>query len=116
MMGGLCFIQTILSLFRGRRCHPLLGILWKQANHWGRSRASSPGCSSASFLVRAGAFPSDDPFLYVAMFSFVFAMVVTVVVSLLTPPEPEDKIRGLVWGSVLKDTETQAALEERVSQ
>jgi len=118
-VGGLYnFIQTILSLFQGPTLAILLlGILWKRANRWGALTGLITGVFFCFILwCVPGLFPSEDPFLYVAMFSFVFAMVVTVVVSLLTPPEPEDKIRGLVWGSVLKDTETQAALEERVSQ
>ncbi len=118
-VGGLYnFIQTILSLFQGPTLAILLlGILWRRANRWGALTGLITGVFFCFILwCVPGLFPSDDPFLYVAMFSFVFALVVTVVVSLLTPPEPEDKIRGLVWGSVLKDTETQAALEERVSQ
>jgi SSS family solute:Na+ symporter len=59
-------------------------------------------------------FPAEDPFLFVSMWSFVFSIVVTVIVSLLTPPEPEEKIRGLVWGSVVRDTKAQDALAERV--
>jgi hypothetical protein len=41
--------------------------------------------------------------------------VVTIVVSLLTQPEPDEKIRGLVWGQVMKDGEIQRVLHERVS-
>jgi len=48
------------------------------------------------------------------MYSFLFALVVTVVVSLLTPPEPEEKIRGLVWSSVVQDPAAQAALNARI--
>jgi len=36
-----------------------------------------------------------------------------VIVSLLTKPEPVEKIRGLVYGFVLDDISTQEALKER---
>jgi len=62
-----------------------------------------------------GLFTSEDPFLFVAWWSFVFSLVVTVVVSLMTKPESEEKLRGLTWGSVIHSAEAQAALEERNS-
>jgi hypothetical protein len=37
-----------------------------------------------------------------------------VVVSLLTPREPEEKLRGLVFGQVMKDGEIQRVLSDRV--
>ena len=61
-----------------------------------------------------GLFPSADAFLFVAWWSFVFTIVVTVVVSLLTKPEPEEKIRGLVFGQVMQDGQIQRVLAERV--
>ena len=42
-------------------------------------------------------------------------MVVTIVVSLLTPPEPEEKTRGLVFGQVMHDEAVQDALKDRVN-
>ena len=62
-----------------------------------------------------GLFTSEKQFLFVAWCSFVFSMVVTVVVSLLTPPESEEKLRGVTWSYVVKSDAAQAALEERNS-
>jgi hypothetical protein len=50
----------------------------------------------------------------VAWWSFVFSSVVTAIVSLLTPAEPEEKIRGLVFGQVMQDGDVQRVLQERV--
>ena len=58
-------------------------------------------------------FASEDPFLFISWWSFVFSMVVTVIVSLVTPPEPDEKIRGLVFGQVMKDGELQRVLRDR---
>lgn len=111
------FIQTALSMFQGPTLAILLlGIVWRRANRWGALAGLVLGVAFTTLLNTVdGLFPSDDPFLFVAWWSFVFSLVVTVVVSLLTPPEPEDKIRGLVWGQVMRDADVQAALEERAS-
>ena len=111
------FIQTALSMFQGPTLAILLlGIVWKRANRWGGLAGLVLGVTFTTILnANEGLFPSDDPFLFVAWWSFVFSLVVTVVVSLLTPPEPEEKIRGLVWGQIMKDGEIQRVLRERVS-
>jgi SSS family solute:Na+ symporter len=111
------FIQTVLSLFQGPvLAILLLGILWRRATGWGGLAGLLLGVASCFVLnYTPGLFPSEDPFLFVAWWSFVFALIVTVVVSLLTKPESDDKVRGLVWGSVVKDENAQAALQERIS-
>ena len=111
------FIQTLLSLFQGPTLAILvLGILWKRATGWGGFAGLVLGVLFTSFLNFYGKswFHSGDPFLFIAWWSFVFSLVVTIVVSLLTRPEPEEKIRGLVWGQVMKDGEIQRILTERV--
>lgn len=111
------FIQTALSLFQGPTLAILLlGVCWRRATRWGGLAGLVLGVAFCFVLnYTEGLFPSDDPFLFVAWWSFVFSIVVTVVVSLLTPPEPEEKIRGLVWGQVVKDGVVQRVLTERVS-
>ncbi len=113
------FIQTLLSLFQGPTLAILLvGILWRRATGWGGFAGLVLGvCFTSAFVYvpRLGAiFPSADPFLFIAWWSFVFSIVVTIVVSLLTPPEDDEKIRGLVWSQVMKDGEMQRVLSERV--
>ena len=63
-----------------------------------------------------GLFPSEEPFLFVAWWSFVFTLAVTWIVSRLTPPEPPERLRGLVWGEVRNDEAVQAALRNRVAR
>jgi hypothetical protein len=63
----------------------------------------------------AGLFHSSEPYLFVAWWSFVFSLLVTIVVSLVTPPESPEKIRGLVIGALDADPRLQEALERRVS-
>ncbi|MFP4502080.1 MAG: sodium:solute symporter family transporter [Candidatus Hydrogenedentota bacterium] len=112
------FIQTALSLFQGPTLAILLlGIMWRRTTQWGGLAGLLLGVVFCFVLnYTEGLFPSDDPFLFVAWWSFVFSMIVTVVVSLLTPADPEAKIRGLVWGSVFHDEDAQSALNERVSE
>jgi Na+/proline symporter len=112
------FIQTALSMFQGPTLAILLiGIVWRRATRWGGLAGLVLGVIFTTILSNVDdLFPSDDPFLFVAWWSFVFSCVVTVVVSLLTRPEPADKIRGLVWGQVMQDAELQSVLNDRVSR
>lgn len=116
-IGGIYnFIQTILSLFQGPSLAILLlGIIWKRATGWGGLVGLVLGVAFCFVLwCVPNLFPAEDPFLFVSMWSFIFSIIVTIIVSLLTPPESEEKIRGLVWGSVVHDTKAQDALAERV--
>lgn len=112
------FIQTVLSLFQGPTLAILLlGIIWPRATGWGGFAGLSLGVVFCFVLkYTPDLFPSDDPFLFVAWWSFVFSIIVTIVVSLATPREPDEKLRGLVWSSVVRDDDAQAALEKRITQ
>ena len=57
---------------------------------------------------------SEEPFLFVAWWSFVFTLVVVAIVSVLTRPEPSERLRGLVWGDVVVDERVQQALRRRI--
>ena len=111
------FIQTALSMFQGPTLAILLlGIIWKRANRWGGLAGLVLGvCFTTVMNMLEGVFPANDPFLFVAWWSFVFSSIVCIVVSLCTPPEPEEKIRGLVWGQIMQDGKMQRVLGERVS-
>jgi len=50
----------------------------------------------------------------VAFWAFVFSLIVTVIVSLLTPAPSIDQIRGLVFGEVVRDKTTQTLLKKRI--
>jgi SSS family solute:Na+ symporter len=110
------FIQTALSMFQGPVfAILLLGIMWKRANWWGALFGMLSGVAFATILNNTkGLFPNDEPFLYVAWWSFVYTLVATAIVSVLTPPEPEEKIRGLVFGQVMHDGKIQRVLAQRV--
>ncbi|HOE12710.1 MAG TPA: sodium/solute symporter [bacterium] len=97
-------IQTLLTLFQGPSLAIIvLGVLWKRATGIGAFVGLIGGlcCSSGMLFINSYAseplFLIQDPFLYIAWWSFVFAVVLTVVVSLITPMEPEEKLRGLVY-------------------
>jgi SSS family solute:Na+ symporter len=110
-------LQTILSFFQGPTLAILLlGILWRRATGWGGLVGLVCGVIMTMGLSWLGGdvFPSERPFLFVSFWSFWFTMAVTVVVSLLTRPEPPEKLRGLVYGEVLRDPAAQALLAERM--
>ncbi len=106
------FIQTCLSIFQGPVFAILLiGILWKRANQWGGLAGLVGGLCCTTILHNTeGIFPSDNPFLFVAMWSFVFSSIVTIVVSLLTPPDPEEKTAGLTFSQVMKEGKVERVL------
>lgn len=112
------FVQTALSLFQGPIFSILLlGIMWRRATQWGALAGLVLGVCFTYILSNTdGLFPSDDPFLFVSLWSFVFSSTVTIIVSLLTPPEPDEKIRGLVFGQVMTDGNIQRVLAERISK
>jgi SSS family solute:Na+ symporter len=112
------FVQEALSMFQGPVFAILLvGIMWARATRWGGLAGLILGVAFTTILSNTeGIFPSQDPFLFVSFWSFIFTCFVTVVVSLLTPKEPEEKLRGLVFGQVMKDGKIQRVLLERVEE
>ena len=52
-------------------------------------------------------------FLYVAWWSFVGSLAVNIIVSLLTKPDPIEKLEGLVYGLVMQDDDVQGLLKRR---
>ena len=106
-------VQTLLSLFQGPTLAILLlGIFWRRATGWGGLAGLMVGCCLTFGLNLMGdaVFMTDDPFLYVAIWSFLMASAVTIVVSLLTRPESDEKLQGLVYGSVVSTTATENSL------
>jgi Na+/proline symporter len=96
--------QTILSLFQGPSLAIIvLGMLWKRATGKAAliSLLSGVGFAGTLMWVNSNAsiplFKVSEPFLYVAWWSFVLSVIIIIVVSLMTPPEPESKLKGLVY-------------------
>ncbi len=112
-------IQTMFSIFQGPTLAILLlGILWRRATQWGGLAGLLLGVLLTSTLTVIGdqVFPSEDPFLFISFWSFLFSLAVTIVVSLVTPPEPDEKIRGLVFQQVLHDEKAQHLLRDRMDR
>ena len=109
------FIQTLLSLFQGPTLALLLlGIMWRRTTGTAAVAGLVTGvvfCVALNFAD--GVFPSEDPFLFVALWSFLLTLGITVAVSLVTAPEPEEKIAGLTWGSVVSRSAVQEGLRRR---
>jgi len=55
----------------------------------------------------------DITFFYVSWWSFAGAFIITVVISLITRPDPIEKLEGLVYGLVMKDRSIQEILAKR---
>jgi len=96
--------QTILSLFQGPSLAIIaVGMLWKRATGKAALVSLISGVIFAGTLMWVNSnasvplFKVSEPFLYVAWWSFVLSIVILFVVSLNTPPEPESKLKGLVY-------------------
>ncbi len=103
-------MQTLLSIFQGPTfAITLLGIYWKRANQWGGLAGLLGGVAISSSLF----FITKASFLYIAWWSFVGSVLITIIVSLLTKPDPIEKLEGLVYGLVMKDKNMQDILKKR---
>lgn len=102
-------MQNLLSFFQGPTLATLLlGILWWRATRWGGLFGLTGGVASA---VVMSLFKIN--FLYVAWWSFVVSGLINIIVSLFTPPEKPEKLRGLVYRFLERDEEAQAILRKK---
>src|SRR5271156_5173421 len=107
------YVQALFSFFIAPLFGTvILGMLWKRATHLGGFLGLLAGTvSSVGMFIwvqgDAGALryiamsPNAKPMaenLYRALWSWIICVVVTVVVSLLTKPVPEEQLSGLVYG------------------
>ena len=87
----------------------LVGIFWKRANRHGAfvTFVLGIGLGVVGFFANeiGGLFPIH--FLYAAFISFVGSIALHVGVSLMTAPEPDEKLDGLIWTPTLWKTETE---------
>ncbi len=112
-------MQTMFSLFQSPTLALLiLGIFWRRTNTTGAIVGLVTGVllASALNLVGGSLFPSKDPFLFVAFWAFIYSLVVTALVSRFTAPPLTERLRGLVWGWIEIDEETQKLLRERLHE
>lgn len=112
------YIQTVMSYFQGPIfAILLLGIMWRRTTQWGGLAGLVLGVAFTAVLYNVdNLFPMEAPYLFVSWWSFVFSSAVTVLVSFVTPPEPDEKVRGLVFGQIMKDGEIQRVLGSRIQQ
>jgi SSS family solute:Na+ symporter len=111
--GIMDYVQQLFSFFIAPLFGTVvLGMLWKRASHaggfWGllAGTASSVGMwlwvqKDSSALHYVAMSPDAKPMaenLYRALWSWIICVVVTVVVSLMTKPVPEEQLSGLVYG------------------
>jgi SSS family solute:Na+ symporter len=95
-----------LSFFQGPTFSVLLlGIFWRRTTQWGGLTGMVGGiCVSALlYLFKERFFNIEDPFLYVSWWSFLAGFIITVTVSLVTRPHPDQRLYGLVYGLVDHD-------------
>jgi SSS family solute:Na+ symporter len=92
--------QTFLSFFQGALLALLLlGMLWKRTTQWGGLTGMLFGvCTAAAVQFHRPLLGLDGEtsFLWVAWWSFAAAIASAVVVSLLTKPYADERLRGLV--------------------
>jgi SSS family solute:Na+ symporter len=102
--------STMLALFQGPTFGiTLLGIYWRRANQWGGVAGMLGGLLISCYLL----FVKEVAFFYYAWWSFLGSVLITIIVSLLTDPDPIEKLEGLVYGLVMKDEGIQDNLGRR---
>jgi SSS family solute:Na+ symporter len=112
-------MQTLLSFFQGPTLAILLlGMLWRRTTQWAGlvGLISGVAISASMYLMRKDIFICEDPFLYIAWWSFVGSLLITTAVSLFTRPHSLERLHGLVYGLVAKDKGIQKILEERAEK
>ncbi len=112
-------IQSFLTFIQGPNLALiLLGILWTRATGWGGLAGLIAGLaiSISMFIFKSHIFTREEPFLFIAWWSFFGSALVIIIVSLLTKPEPREKLLGLVWKYADKDKFLQDALKERAGK
>ncbi len=108
--GIYAIFQTLMAFFQGPALAILLcGVLWKRATGIGAFVGFVTGVAFSITLftlnqeavyTRLGTAPLfqiADPFLYFSIWAFIVSLALIVIVSLCTKPEPDEKIRGLVY-------------------
>lgn len=102
--------QYFLALFQGPTfAITLLGIYWRKANQYGGLAGLGGGMLISALIF----FTYDVSFFYVSWWSFLGAFIITIIFSLITEPDPVEKLEGLVYGLVMKNESIQEKLANR---
>jgi solute:Na+ symporter, SSS family len=86
----------------------LLGMFWTRTTGWGgfAGLVAGTGYGLVTYLITLDSGLGAS--MARAFFAWIVCLVVTIAVSLVTQPKPDDELRGLVWGL----TEQKEAVEE----
>ena len=112
------YLQTLNAFIQGPiLAILLLGMFWPKATQWGGLSGLLGGICLAAlmYIFKNRLFTIEEPFLYIAWWSFLGSMIITFVVSKFTKPYPYEKIRGLVYRQILDDDEVQQAIVTRIN-
>ena len=94
----------------------MTGIFWRGATAWGGFAGLTVGCCFTFGLNLLGdaVFLSDDTaYLNVSFWSFVISLIVTLLVSRFTERKSIEELRGLVYGSVISDEDSNDTAQQR---
>lgn len=116
-------IQNFLTFIQGPSLALLLlGMFWKRTTGWGGLAGLVGGLCLSIFMflgqrftlgTEIQLFTQEDPFLFIAWWSFVGSCAITVVVSLLTPRHPDAQLAGLTYDLSVDTPAVQAAIAGR---
>ena len=108
--GIYAIFQTLMAFFQGPALALILtGLLWPRANGKGAFVGFIGGVCFSILLYALSQervytawglrplFKVPDPFLFYSIWAFVAAISLIVIVSLCTKPEPDEKLKGVVW-------------------
>jgi SSS family solute:Na+ symporter len=110
--GVYTIFQTLMSFFQGPALAVLLtGLLWRRATGVAALTGFIVGvlCAISLYALNQPAvcdtlgcqqlFQISQPFLYISVWAFLVALVLVVLISLLTKPEPPEKTRFVVYAN-----------------
>ena len=116
-------IQNFLTFIQGPSLALLLlGMFWERTTGWGGLAGLVGGLLLSVFMflgqrftlgTEIQLFTQEDPFLFIAWWSFVGSCVITVVVSLLTPRHTDAQLAGLTYDLSLDAPAVQATIARR---
>jgi solute:Na+ symporter, SSS family len=99
------YVQLLFSYFNAPLFATfIIAMFWRRTSPWGGFAGLIAGTLGAFFAHELYTWGTVDfgselaASFWGAIIAFLADAVVTVIVSLLTPPKPEHELRGLVWG------------------
>ncbi len=117
--GMYVYMQTLLAFIQGPSLAILLlGMFWARTTQWGGLVGLVGGfiISWILYLFKGSLFTIQEPFFYISWWSFLGSLILCYSVSLFTRPHSREKLRGLVYGMVLKDEKLQNIIEKNIRE